>query len=191
MFNLKKLTIMTTLAMIISSVAFAKEEQTANVEEIVTYGGSVNFKGSIVASSCILDVDSTDKEISLGKYQAQNLKQPRDASSPVPFDLYLLGCDVSTYTNIALKFKGVTIPDSDDMLAPIALEASDTIASGVGIQILKDSKVVKVDGSKETEPFTLIDGDNKLSFQVRYVSLTEDITVGSANATVDFELVYN
>lgn len=174
-----------------SSVAFAQKEQTAYAEEIVTQGGAVNFKGSIVASSCILDVNSTEKEISLGKYQAQKLKQPRETSSPVPFDLYLLGCDVSTYTNIALKFKGVTIPDSDDLLAPIALEASDTVASGVGIQILKDSKVVKVDGSKETEPFKLIDGDNKLSFQVRYVSLTEDIAVGSANATVDFLLVYN
>lgn len=190
MFNLKKLTIITTLGMIISSVALAQEEKTTKIEELVTHGGSVNFKGSIVASSCVLDVDSTEKEISLGKYQAQKLKQPRETSSPVPFDIYLLGCDVSTYTNIALKFKGVTIPDSDDMLAPIALEASETIADGVGIQILKDNKVVKVDGSKETEPFKLLDGDNKLSFQARYVSLTEDIAVGSANATVDFELVY-
>ena len=181
---------MTTLGMIISSVALAQEEKTAKAEELVTYGGSVNFKGSIVASSCVLDVDSTEKEISLGKYQAQKLKQPKETSSPVPFDIYLLDCDVSTYTNIALKFKGVTIPDRDDMLAPIALEASDTIADGVGIQILKDNKVVKVDGSKETESFKLIEGQNKLSFQTRYVSLTEDITVGSANATVDFELVY-
>lgn len=160
-------------------------------DPLTVQGGTVHFQGSIVNSPCVVDVNSADQTVNLGQFQSSNFVKTGDTSSPVNFDINLISCDASTLSNAAIKFKGPTIEGEDQILSPLATQAADTIAGGVGVQILQDSNILDVNGIGSSEPVALLDGTNKLSFQARYISTSDDVTVGSANAMADFTVTYN
>ena len=177
--------LLSTLAATAMANTFAADES------LTVNGGSVHFEGSIVATPCVVTQNDQNKPVPLGDFQTSKFTGKGSTSAPVQFDIELISCDVTTYSNVALTFKGITLPGESTILAPAAVESSDTVASGVGIQILQDSEVVNVDGNKATAPFKLLEGSNKLSFQAQYVSTSAEVAPGSANATVDFLMTYN
>ena len=184
MIKFKHILLSTLAATAMINASAADETMTVN-------GGSIHFNGSIVATPCVVEQEDQNKQVALGDFQTSKFTEVGSTSAPVQFDINLISCDVETYKNVALTFKGITLPGNASVLAPAAIEASDTVAEGVGIQILQDSNIVTVDGSEATAPFSLLEGKNKLSFQAQYVSTAEEVSAGSASATVDFLMTYN
>jgi major type 1 subunit fimbrin (pilin) len=70
------------------------------------------------------------------------------------------------------------------------LTAGSSTAKGVGVQISDDqNKVVPLYEDSSVYPLVST-ADNNLNFSARYISLTDAVTVGDANAVTQFTVVY-
>ncbi|NRE89209.1 fimbrial protein [Klebsiella michiganensis] len=102
------------------------------------------------------------------------------------FTLVLKNCP-DTVTGATVRFDGAQVSGDNSVLA---LTAGSTTAKGVGVQISDDqNKVVPLYEDSSVYPLVST-ADNKLSFSARYISLTDAVTVGDANAVTQFTVVY-
>jgi len=153
-------------------------------------GGQVNFNGSIVNTPCAVDVDSANQTVTLGQYRQAAFTQAGDVSAPVNFSIKLTDCDASVYTKAKITFSGTTSAGSENVLALNGDSASDTVASGVGVQILQNSAPLNVNGTTSSNAQTLLDGENNIPFQAQYIAIADEVGVGVANASTDFTITY-
>lgn len=189
--KLKLIAIALPISLALSHTAVAEniaEEPT--LTPVTVGGGIVNFAGAIVNTPCVIDNDDASQTVNLGQYRQDAFTGKLSVSSPVGFDIKLTGCATETFKNASLIFAGITVPDEEKILAPIASQGGQITATGVGIQILQNSKLVNVDGLKETDVVKLNEGDSTLRFQAQYIALADEVTPGSANASADFTITY-
>lgn len=158
-------------------------------------GGSVHFKGKLVAAPCAVSTDSSDQEVVLGEYTTHHFKEKGAMGSAVPFQIKLEDCDTSIATTAAVAFSGLSEENTTDGTL-LALDqglssANAGTATNIGIQVLDSaSKPVKFDGTTFVSKTTLIDGENILKFAAQYKS-TGVATAGDANADASFIMQYN
>lgn len=175
--------------------AFAAEEN----------AGVIHFTGELVSPSCtIVGDDGTDSTVPLGTYPTSLFTEGGvgTASTDVPFTITLKDCPVATdgLPAIQLTFSGKTTLTGDPTLldvSSITTTAGGATASGVGIAV-----------SKLTAPDTLLTMDNaedqvsidlptdskntiKEDFLARYVSFSETVTAGAADADMTVSIVYH
>lgn len=178
------------ISLVLSSNVFAADEEPTELAPVTVTGGVVSFSGNIVNTPCIIDNDDASQTVNLGQYRKDSFTGKSSVSSPVGFDIKLTGCATETFKNVSLTFTGITVPDEAQILAPVATQTGGETATGVGIQILQNSKLVNVDGLKTTDVMKLNEGDSTLRFQARYIALADAVTAGSANASADFTITY-
>ena len=179
----------------LSVTAFADDEpgeneNPAEVSPIKVEGGEVLFTGTIVETPCIIENNGAEQEVKLGQFRKDSFSGKDTTSSPVGFDIKLLGCAVDVYKTAAITFDGGRISGSDDILAPVSGQAGDEVAKGVGIQILQNNKVVPVNGVDTTDFINLDEGNNSFRFQARYIALGDEVSAGTANASAQFAITY-
>lgn len=168
-------------------------------ETITVDGGNINFTGSVVNAPCAVDVDHSGKSVMLGQVATNKLVSKGDTSSVVPFTIKLTGCDLAAevaegeevvnYTKASITFNGSTIGD-DSTLALNTSGSGENLAKNVGIQILQNSKPIKIDGSTATGAASLISGNNEIPFGATYVATADGAVAGTANSTVSFRVTY-
>jgi type 1 fimbria pilin len=162
---------------------------------VTVNGGTVHFKGKLVAAPCSVSTDTSDQEVKLGEYTTHHFKEAGTLGSVVPFQIKLEDCDTTIATSAAVAFSGRTDSTSTDgTLLAVDQDLSSGnagTATNIGIQVL-DSKStpVKFDGTTFVNKTTLIDGENILKFAAQYKS-TGTATAGDANADADFIMQYN
>ncbi len=189
--RLKLIAITLPISLLLSQSIFADENPVQEELIPVTVGGGVvNFTGTIVNTPCVVDNDDASQTVNLGQYRQDAFTGKSSVSSPVGFNIKLTGCAVETFKNVSLTFTGITVPDEEKTLAPIASQSGETTANGVGIQILQNNKLVNVDGSKPTDIVQLNEGNSTLRFQAQYIALADEVSAGSANASADFTITY-
>lgn len=190
--KLKLIAIALPISLALSQNVFANEDPSAPEElaPVTVSGGVVNFAGTIVNTPCVIDNDDASQTVNLGQYRQDGFNGKDSVSSPVGFDIKLTGCATETFKNVSLTFAGITVPDEEKILAPVASQSGQTTATGVGIQILQNSKLVNVDGLKATDIIKMNEGDSTLRFQAQYIALADEVTAGSANASADFTITY-
>jgi major type 1 subunit fimbrin (pilin) len=188
----KLIAIALPISLALSANVFAEGEPNAPEElaPVTVSGGVVNFAGTIVNTPCVIDNDDASQTVNLGQYRQDGFDGKDSVSSPVGFDIKLTGCATETFKNASLTFDGNTILDEEKILAPVASQSGQTIATGVGIQILQNNKLVTVNGSKATDAIKLNEGDSTLRFQAQYIALANEVTAGSANASANFTITY-
>ncbi|QXX85193.1 fimbrial protein (plasmid) [Providencia sp. R33] len=184
----KFITLVLPICVVLSNNSFA--EESGVLSPITVGGGIINFHGSIVNTPCVIDNDDASQTVNLGQYRQDAFTGKSSVSSPVGFDIKLTGCATETFKNASLTFSGITVPDENTTLAPVASQSGQITATGVGIQILQNSKLVNVDGLKATDVVKLNEGDSRLRFQAQYIALADKVTVGAANASADFTITY-
>ncbi|MHC3772536.1 type 1 fimbrial major subunit FimA [Pantoea agglomerans] len=186
--KLKKLAVvMSTAVALFAGVAHA------DTTPITVNGGTVHFKGKLVAAPCSVSTDTSDQEVKLGEYTTHHFKSAGVLGSIVPFQIKLEDCDTSVATTAAVAFSGrADATDATLLAVDQDLSSSNSgTATNIGIQILDNtSAVVKLDGSTFTDKTTLIDGENILKFAAQYKS-TGVATAGDANADANFIMQYN
>lgn len=162
---------------------------------VTVNGGTVHFKGKLVAAPCSVSTDTSDQEVKLGEYTTHHFKEAGTLGSVVPFQIKLEDCDTTIATSAAVAFSGRTDSTSTDgTLLAVDQDLSSGnagTATNIGIQVL-DSKStpVKFDGTTFVNKTTLIDGENILKFAAQYKS-TGTATAGDANADANFIMQYN
>ncbi|MDV5228073.1 fimbrial protein [Providencia manganoxydans] len=190
-FNKKLMVAVIPVALVLSNNSFADDKPVpVSPTPITVKGGIINFTGSIVNTPCVVDNDDASQTVKLGQFRQDAFSGKDSTSSPVGFDIKLTGCAIDTFKKAAVTFSGITVPNSTDKLALTASQAGQSTASGVGIQILQNSEVVKVDGSTPTSSVLLSKGDSTLRFQAQYIALDNQVTAGEANASADFTITY-
>ena len=177
---------MKTLALA-SIAAFGLVSVAAQAATSTVNGGTVHFKGEVVAAACAVDAGSVDQTVQLGQVKTSTLSAANSTSSPVGFNIQLDDCDASA-TQASIIWNG-TQGGATNVLALQSSSAGG--ASNVGIQVLdKTGAPVVFDGATASAANTLSTGTNTLPFQARYISLNGGAGAGTANADATFKVQY-
>lgn len=159
---------------------------------ITATGGTIHFKGDLVAAPCSVSTESSDLSVQLGEYTTHHFNASGIEGTKKPFQIKLEDCDTSTYTTAAVQFQGRADSTNSDLLAVDSGLSGDQAmtATNVGIKILDSaSKTVKPNGDFST-PQKLTGEETILYFAAQYVS-TGVATAGNANADATFIMQYN
>lgn len=102
---------------LVAGAANAAEGSGAGTPPATTVnGGSVHFKGKLVAAPCAVSTDTSDQEVLLGEYTTHHFKTAGTLGSVVPFQIKLEDCDTSIATTAAVAFSGRADVTSSDGL---------------------------------------------------------------------------
>ena len=180
--NIKKLALVITSALALTSAAASAATTTVN-------GGTVHFKGELINAACAVDAGSADQTVQLGQVRTARLAEAGKYSDNVGFNIKLNDCDTSIATTAKVAFTGVAVSSTYSNVLSVASSAAGG-ATNVGIQILdSQSNPLGLNGSTFSTPVTLKDGSNILPFQARYFA-TGVATAGVANADATFAVQY-
>ena len=163
---------------------------------VTVNGGTVHFKGKLVAAPCAVSDDTSDQTVNLGEYTTHHFAKKGAVGVIKPFEIKLEDCDTSTATTAAVAFSGIADATEPTLLAINQDDSTSgsATATGVAIKIMDNaSNIVKLDGSTFTDKTTIQDGDNTpaLKFTAQYVGVSDaGATGGDANADVNFIMQY-
>ncbi|HGM6987807.1 fimbrial protein [Serratia marcescens] len=148
--------------------------------------GALNITGTITDQSCTVDPDSQNKQVSLGKIAKDAFTLSKTAGAKA-FNLVLKNCP-ATVTGATVRFDGTQVQGQSGLLQ-LTGAGSAGVAGGIGVQLLDDGSNVLNIGN-DSRVYTLAENkDNVLGFVARYFAY-DDVSVGSANATANFTIVY-
>lgn len=152
----------------------------------IAASGSVNFIGTITDNVCVVDAASKNQDVQMGNIDRLEFPVAGATAAAKKFTLVLKNCP-ETVTGATVRFDGTQVPGDNSVLA---LTAGTDTATGVGIQISDDqNKVIPL--YEDSSVYDLKStGENKLNFTARYISLTDNVTVGKANAVTQFTIDY-
>ncbi|WP_434659419.1 fimbrial protein [Klebsiella sp. MISC125] len=148
--------------------------------------GTIKFTGNIADQTCVVDSSSQNQTVELGKVTKASLNGAiGQKSSPTRFTLVIKSCP-ETVTGATFKFDGIGDDKYPDLLT---LDSGVTVASGVAVEIA-DKTGTPIPLHIASRNYPLTSGTNSLDFVARYVSTAAAVTVGSANATTQFTIIY-
>lgn len=148
--------------------------------------GTVQFKGEIVDTPCVVSTDSSDQTVTLGKVKASTFAVVKDTSADQGFAIKLEECDASVKKTANVTFTGSE--DSDDNTL-LAINSVSGAATGVGIEILNNDGTPIPMGTLGADN-ALQNGENTLNFKAHYKSTLAAVTPGAANSQADFQVTY-
>lgn len=151
--------------------------------------GKITFNGSITDVACTVDSSSKDMTVTLGNVSRTSLDgSAGKTAAPVSFNIKLTNCPVAINgKNASVIFDGISANNDNTALK---LTQDTGVATGVGVQISDNSGSI-VPLFTPSSSYPLVTGVNSLGFTARYVSLTNAVTAGPANAVSNFTIAYN
>ncbi|WP_065503125.1 fimbrial protein [Burkholderia stabilis] len=164
--------------------------------------GTINFTGSVVASTCKINEGVNDLSVTLPKASTNQLAAEGATAGRTPFKLTLTGCTTDKEEN------GTTIPAPVNKVS-VAFEPGPNVnlatgrltltgadaAKNVEIGILNDKyQAIKVGAESSAQNSQIVDidttaGTATLQYSAQYVA-TGEATGGSANSFVTYSLIY-
>ena len=148
--------------------------------------GTIRFTGSVADQTCIVDSSSQNQTVELGKVTKASLNGSiGQKSTPTRFTLVIKSCP-ETASGATFKFDGIGDDNYPDLLT---LDSGSGVATGVAVEIA-DKTGTPIPLHVASRNYPLTSGTNSLNFVARYVSTAAAVTVGSANATTQFTIVY-
>ncbi|WP_024531391.1 fimbrial protein [Serratia fonticola] len=148
--------------------------------------GKVNFSGEIIDQACTVHSDSENQTVTLGKVYVGAFKGGAGVTAASKdFSLILQNCP-DTVTAATVRFDGIQVAGND---AVLALTEEPGVATGVGVQIADNNKVINLHTDSSVYPLSSTD-DNVLGFVARYYATSATVTAGKANAVSNFTIIY-
>lgn len=167
----------------LAGLMIAGSLQTANAA-----GGTVNFTGEIVQSTCAVVSGDQSKTVVLGKYPTSAFPKTGATSGAKAFTISLEKCEAGDYT---LRFDGNTPAGNPDLLAVTGG------ASGVGVEILDNNSAILPITQDVAAPATVSiaatgtrPGSATFNLRARYRSFQDVVTAGQANSNATFTIQY-
>ncbi|WP_071608889.1 fimbrial protein [Entomohabitans teleogrylli] len=150
--------------------------------------GVVNFTGSISDDTCTVATSAQTVNVELGTIATSNLSGSADRkAAPTSFKIALENCP-SAINSANIKFDGKRDTDNSALLQ-LTNYGTNGVAEGVAVGIYdKSDNLIPLYSASSDYP--LVAGNNELEFVARYVSTSNTVNPGSANATANFTLSY-
>ncbi len=146
--------------------------------------GLLTLKGTVIEQACTVDPSDENKMVELGEWSTRKISSPGGHSEPVDFTIKLTGCSAG---GVTLTFTGETDTNDNSLLAL----NNESTASGVAVEIM-DSAHQRLPLNEESKPVDVDDNGNvRLNFSARYISTSDRVTAGTANADSLFTLSYD
>lgn len=148
-------------------------------------GGTVEFTGEIVDSSCNITTTSKDVKVDLGKWGRNYFTAPGTETTKTPFSISVDSCPTSVKT-VAVLFDG-----KKDATDPTLLALTAGGASGVGIKIYDGVSNTQVTMGAVSASVAVVSAQATVPFFADYTSTAATVTTGTANGVTNFLMVYN
>jgi type 1 fimbria pilin len=150
--------------------------------------GTIQFKGQIVDTPCVVNSSTQNFEVNMGQVKKSDLDGAagRQAPNGTAFQIKLEDCDTTTYNQALITFSGIGVAGQPGILQTTLGAGS---ASGVGIK-LYDHNSVHIPLNTASNGVALVNGSNTLNFSAYYISTDAAVTTGYGNATADFTFTY-
>ena len=150
---------------------------------------NLKFTGTILPPTCDVDAASAEQTVNLGEFSSGNFPTPGTTTAATKFQIKLKDCGNGA-TGSKVWFSGTGDNDDPTLLALSDTGTGNTMATGIGVQILnKDQQPVSINNTEATvNPVQA--GDNTLDFYLRYKSTKSAVTAGNATAVMYFDLTY-
>lgn len=147
--------------------------------------GVIHFTGKISDNVCNV---SPTLNVAMGDIAIEKLVGVGTLSDPKNFELVLTDCPLTLKT-AQVKFDGAA--DANDNTV-FALDAAGQPAKGLGLQISDGSgAVINPNGTSSPMPLLGTPGaSNILPFIAAY-KVTDKVTAGDANASIQFSVIYH
>lgn len=145
--------------------------------------------GNVVASGCEVDTGSMDQKVKIGTFSGKDFPSVGSTSAFKAMNINLSNC-YDKLTTIQVTFSGVPDADNPALLAVTDTGAGETVATGVGVELLDNSGKTIPFNEAAHQTFELDAGNNTLSFLLRYKSTRYPVTAGVASAVMYFDLTY-
>ncbi|AHG22741.1 hypothetical protein Z042_10575 [Chania multitudinisentens RB-25] len=170
----KKYLMATTLmaGLALSSTAFAAD-------------GIIHFTGRVVDNVCNV---SPTLNVMMGDITADQLGNIGSSSAEKKFELVLTDCPASL-NGAYVKLDG-TRDDKDPTVFQLDNSGQPGNASGIGLQIKDETSVIEPGAISQSWPLDPLATSNTLPFSATY-KVTDKITTGDANVSVQFSILYN
>lgn len=175
------------ISVITASATVSAEEQS----------GQISFTGLIYSSTCTIDINGTgsDGNVNMGRYATSEFdgagSEVGGKSGNGKLDISLINCPPQG--TVKLKLEGKTDSSSDQILALDNPDDSNT-AKNVGIHIYDRDDLGTPFNLNVTKEYKIKDtGDLKsktLYFIAKYVSTSNNVEAGRADATLNYTLTY-
>ncbi|MBW4239663.1 type 1 fimbrial protein [Enterobacter roggenkampii] len=146
--------------------------------------GTVTFNGLIKESACELDPQSENFTVTLNTVNTSVLKNASDVAGRKDFSIGLKDCDTTVAQNATVIFGGDTANADETAL----VNTGD--ATNVGVQILDSGNALVLNGTTESLPQALANGDSTLNFEAQYVALEDGVTAGDVQSVAQFTVNY-
>lgn len=156
-------------------------------------GFTVNLQiyGTIIGESCEVEVNSKEQTVDLGAFDISEFPATGTTTPEKAFTIDLKNCS-RAIQGTKIWFSGMPDTNNSDLLA-----LSDTgkgtageMATGIGVELFNAGmNPIKINNT-ESEIYPLKQGDNSLTFNLRYKSTLPEVTTGNATAIMYFDLLY-
>lgn len=172
-----------TLRATMAGMAFlalgAAQAQTAST---IVNNGTLDFAGSISASTCSVKSGDRNKLVTLNAVKPSDFGGNANVTKgETTFSITLENCTIPVTGDDATK----GLPTH----AIVKFSGSNINASG-RLDNRGTAKGVELTLSGPTAPVTLVAGDNKLEFTTAYYSTSTNIVTGTVKSQVDFDITY-
>lgn len=177
------------LSCFVSGAAIAASGDPGDVAGTQGAGGQIQFTGTITDTSCNVDTAHTDEHVRLGTWASSYFTAAGIETNKQPFHISVKDCPDSV-KKVAVRFDGKTVENDKNLLA---INDGPGTATGVAIQLYEDDQQQKVTLGQVTKEYDVKPGDSdtELTFYADYHATSDEVTVGEANASVNFNMVYN
>jgi major type 1 subunit fimbrin (pilin) len=153
----------------------------------VAADGTINFTGSVVASTCTYDGTSGKSQlVTLPSVSASALSTAGNTAGDTAFDVRLSNCGTAS-KNVAINLEGVAF---DAATGHLNNTAGTGGAAKVSVQLANrnSGSVIRVPSASATVLSTT-DGNAIIPLLARYVANGE-VTAGTVTSSVNFSIIY-
>ncbi|EKS9798747.1 MULTISPECIES: fimbrial protein [Burkholderia] len=167
--------------------------------------GTINFSGSVVASTCQVDSGTKDLTVKMPRAASSQLTAQGSTAGRTPFTLKLSGCTTdkdgtaAPVKKVSVSFEpGPNVNIASGRLKPTGA-GTDGVASGVEIGILNDKfEPIKIGAESSAQQVQTVDidtavggtGSATLQFAAQYVGTGAAIKGGKMDSFVTYSLMY-
>lgn len=166
----------------------------SDLNRIFGYG----FTGTLIQAQCSVSVNPVSADpVRLGDWASSDFTGPGFTTTAVPFSIALSNCETdpadSKFATAHIRLEGIngSKPVGEASKGVFSL-TSDSIASGIGIQVLKEDGITPLKLSTEVPVQTVTAGNMALHFNARFyqTAASRDLRPGLAKGALSFTLTY-
>lgn len=145
---------------------------------------SMRFIGAVTVSACDIDT-SGFSSVNMPSVTQKDFTGAHTVAGAQNFSVKISGCP-NTVKKAKLRVTGTADSDSPDLLA---IDKSDGMATGIGIQILSAGAPLHIN-SGSTDLHTLNNGETTFDLTARYVAVKDVVVAGGVAASAQIDMTY-